>query len=81
MPMWIIRRSDMPSSVGFWRHMAITGGDHFTAGLEGLKRVLPFLGKPRLGFLVSAGNMDSMVNHYSVSRKSTGRQMLTHRAV
>ena len=25
------------------------------------------LGKPRLGFLVSAGNMDSMVNHYSVS--------------
>ena len=28
------------------------------------------LGKPRLGFLVTAGNMDSMVNHYSVSRKS-----------
>lgn len=27
------------------------------------------LGCPRLGFLVSAGNMDSMVNHYSVSRK------------
>ena len=27
------------------------------------------LGKPRLGFLVSAGNMDSMVNHYSVSKK------------
>ncbi len=26
-------------------------------------------GEPRLGFLVSAGNMDSMVNHYSVSRK------------
>ena len=26
-------------------------------------------GKPRLGFLVSAGNMDSMVNHYSVSKK------------
>ena len=25
------------------------------------------LGKPRLGFLVTAGNMDSMVNHYSVS--------------
>lgn len=24
-------------------------------------------GEPRLGFLVSAGNMDSMVNHYSVS--------------
>lgn len=27
------------------------------------------LGKPRLGFLVSSGNMDSMVNHYSVSKK------------
>ncbi|MCI6729697.1 MAG: YgiQ family radical SAM protein [Clostridiales bacterium] len=25
------------------------------------------LGKPRLGFLVTGGNMDSMVNHYSVS--------------
>ena len=27
------------------------------------------LGEPRLGFLVSAGNMDSMVNHYYVSKK------------
>ena len=27
------------------------------------------LGKPRLGFLISAGNMDSMVNHYYVSKK------------
>ncbi len=27
------------------------------------------LGEPRLGFLVSSGNMDSMVNHYSVSKK------------
>lgn len=26
-------------------------------------------GKPRLAFLVSAGNMDSMVNHYFVSKK------------
>lgn len=26
-------------------------------------------GEPRLGFLVMAGNMDSMVNHYSVSKK------------
>ena len=25
-------------------------------------------GRPRLGFLVSGGNMDSMVNHYSVTR-------------
>ncbi len=26
------------------------------------------LGEPRLGFLVSSGNMDSMVNHYSVTK-------------
>ena len=26
-------------------------------------------GEPRYGFLVSAGNMDSMVNHYTVSKK------------
>ncbi len=26
-------------------------------------------GEPRLGFLVSSGNMDSMVNHYTVSKK------------
>ncbi len=26
-------------------------------------------GEPRLGFLVSAGNMDSMVNHYTVAKK------------
>lgn len=26
------------------------------------------LGKPRLGFLVMGGNMDSMVNHYSVTK-------------
>jgi uncharacterized radical SAM protein YgiQ len=26
-------------------------------------------GKPRLGFLVTAGNIDSMVNHYSVAKK------------
>ena len=25
-------------------------------------------GKPRLGFLISGGNMDSMVNHYSVTK-------------
>ena len=26
-------------------------------------------GEPRLAFLVNAGNMDSMVNHYTVSKK------------
>ncbi len=27
------------------------------------------LGKPKLGFLVTSGNMDSMVNHYTVAKK------------
>ena len=30
---------------------------------------ISIMGEPRLGFLVSGGNMDSMVNHYSVSKK------------
>ena len=33
------------------------------------KESITVLGKPRLGFLVSAGNMDSMVNHYTVNKK------------
>lgn len=34
-----------------------------------IKESISVLGKPRLGFLVSGGNMDSMVNHYTVSKK------------
>ena len=30
---------------------------------------IALFGRPRLGFLVSAGNMDSMVNHYTVNKK------------
>ena len=33
------------------------------------------LGKPRLGFLVSAGNIDSMVSHYTVSKKVRTQDM------
>ncbi len=33
------------------------------------KESIAEFGKPRLGFIVTAGNMDSMVNHYSVSKK------------
>lgn len=33
------------------------------------------LGEPRLGFLVNSGNMDSMVNHYSVSKKHRDKDM------
>ena len=34
-------------------------------------------GKPRLGFLISAGNMDSMVNHYSVSKRRRSMDAFT----
>ena len=33
------------------------------------KESIMVFGAPRLGFLVSSGNMDSMVNHYTVSKK------------
>ena len=33
------------------------------------------LGRPRLGFLVNGGNMDSMVNHYSVSKKHRDKDL------
>ncbi|WP_418490368.1 YgiQ family radical SAM protein [Frisingicoccus sp.] len=33
------------------------------------KKSIDIYGKPRLGFIISAGNMDSMVNHYTVSKK------------
>lgn len=42
------------------------------------KDSITLLGKPRLGFLVTAGNMDSMVNHYTVNKKDA-TQMLIHR--
>lgn len=33
------------------------------------EKSITVLGRPRLAFLVSAGNMDSMVNHYTVAHK------------
>ena len=41
------------------------------------KESITLLGEPRLGFLVSAGNMDSMVNHYSVSKKRRSQDAYT----
>ena len=38
---------------------------------------IQILGEPRLGWLVSAGNMDSMVNHYSVSKKRRAKDSYT----
>ncbi|QUI23277.1 YgiQ family radical SAM protein [Vallitalea pronyensis] len=34
-------------------------------------------GRPRLGFLVTAGNIDSMVNHYSVAKKRRKKDAYT----
>lgn len=34
-------------------------------------------GEPRLGFIVTAGNMDSMVNHYTVSKKKRNTDAYT----
>ena len=33
------------------------------------------LGKPKYAFLVSAGNIDSMVNHYTVNKKKRSRDL------
>ncbi|MDE6181596.1 MAG: YgiQ family radical SAM protein, partial [Eubacteriales bacterium] len=33
------------------------------------------LGKPRLSFLVTGGNIDSMVNHYSVAKKKRSKEL------
>ncbi len=33
------------------------------------------LGRPRLGVLISSGNLDSMVNHYTVSKKPRSRDV------
>ena len=35
------------------------------------------LGEPRLGFLVSGGNMDTMVNHYTVAKKRRSQDAYT----
>ena len=37
-------------------------------------------GEPRLAFLVSSGNMDSMVNHYSVAKKRRQKANMPYRA-
>ena len=41
------------------------------------KESIAVFGRPRLGFLVSAGNMDSMVNHYSVSKRRREKDSYT----
>ena len=38
---------------------------------------ISILGEPKLGFIVTGGNMDSMVNHYSVSKKRRKKDAFT----
>ena len=38
---------------------------------------ISILGEPKLGFIVTGGNMDSMVNHYSVSKKRRQKDAFT----
>ncbi len=41
------------------------------------KESIAEFGQPRLGFLVSGGNIDSMVNHYSVAKKRRDKDAYT----
>ena len=41
------------------------------------KNSISILGEPKLGFIVMGGNMDSMVNHYSVSKKRRSTDAFT----
>ena len=41
------------------------------------EKSITILGEPRLGFVVSAGNMDSMVNHYTVNKKHRSQDAYT----
>lgn len=41
------------------------------------KESIAIYGEPRLAFLVSGGNMDSMVNHYSVSKRRREKDSFT----
>ena len=51
-------------------------GDHCPAGLEEKESIAWSTASQGLAFLVSAGNMDSMVNHYSVSKKQRKNRCL-----
>ena len=68
MPMWII----LPSATAIISRLLESHG--YSVGIISQPdwkndESIAIFGEPRLGFLVSAGNMDSMVNHYSVSKK------------
>ena len=55
----------------------VHGGDHFPAGLEGYGKHSAFLENRVWDFLSAAGNMDSMVNHYTVSKERRQKDAYT----
>ena len=75
MRMSIIRRSDTRSSAVCLKRTAKLGiiAQPDWKNQESIQ----ILGEPRLGWLVSAGNMDSIVNHYSVSKKRRAKDSYT----
>ncbi len=66
--MWITRLLDLPLSHVSWNPYGYSVGIIAQPDWKD-DASISVLGEPRLGFLVSGGNMDSMVNHYSVSKK------------
>ena len=66
--MSIIRRSATRSSAGCWKPTAIKWASS-PSRTGRIRKAFRFWENRVLDFLVSAGNMDSMVNHYSVSKK------------
>ena len=75
MPMWIIhlRARDHQQNITGKRFY---GGNHFAAELERSGQH-HYSGRTKLGFIVTGGNMDSMVNHYSVSKKRRQKDAFT----
>lgn len=67
--MSIIRRSVRPWSAACWRPRACAWRSCRSPTGETTLRDFRKLGRPRLFFGVSAGNMDSMVNHYTANKR------------
>ena len=51
--------------------------DYKTAYADGSGKGVCVFGRPRLGFLVSSGNMDSMVAHYTAAKKRRSEDYFT----
>lgn len=67
-PMWITPRSARQSSRACLRTQAFASV-FWRSPITGSAEAFRTFGRPRLGFLVSAGNIDSMVAHYTAAKK------------